>query len=797
MSKPLIIVESPTKAKTISKFLDGKYMVEASFGHVRDLPKNKLSIDVEHGFTPKYVIPPKAQEQVDKLKKLAKYAPEIILASDEDREGEAIAWHLAQALGLDESKPKGKVDESANKTDEVKVDTKRVKRIVFHEITKTAIDHALANPRSIDQNMVDAQQARRILDRLVGYELSPFLWRKIRYGLSAGRVQSVAVRLVVEREREIQAFVKQEYWSIEAKLSKLANVGAGFSRPESNGNTFIAKLSKLDNKTVGKMDISSEKDAKSIVQSLDGATYKVQDIQKKEVKRNPSPPFTTSTLQQEAARKLGYSAKQTMMLAQQLYEQGHITYMRTDSVNLSSSSLTQAQEVISTEFGKQYGLPQPRFFANKSKGAQEAHEAIRPTNLSLLPQNLKTSGADKGHRKLYDLIWKRTIASQMQQAVFDQTAVDILASVKEKGLQIQDNAVFRATGQVVKFDGFIRAYTEGKDDDEEDDNLDNKLPELTISDLLKLHELLPLQHFTEPPARYTDATLVKALEAHGIGRPSTYAPTLATIQERDYVTKEDKKYAPTEVGYLVNDMLVENFPEIVDINFTAKVEEDFDKIEEGKEEWEKVIRDFYKPFKSHLEEKEATVEKKVEVSDVTCQHCGEKMLIKFGRMGKFLACPDPESKITQPLPEEAAKIAELTEKTKGEKCPICGKDMEVKRGRFGYFLGCVDYPKCKGISKIWNKTGFKCPECLANDVRKDKPGDIVEKKGRGRGKPFYACTRWPDCEFIFNIKPETEEQVQEQHKLWLENKDKPRTSRSTGDKPKKTAKKSSKKTSKK
>ncbi len=782
MSKPLIIVESPTKAKTISKFLDGKYLVEASFGHVRDLPKNKLSIDVEHGFTPKYVIPPKAQEQVDKLKKLAQTAPEIILASDEDREGEAIAWHLVQALGLDESRPKSKKNSDGDKTDEVKVDARRVKRIVFHEITKTAIDHALANPRSIDQNMVDAQQARRILDRLVGYELSPFLWRKIRYGLSAGRVQSVAVRLVVEREREINAFLKEEYWSIEAKLSK-----------SDKGQIFTAKLSKIDEKTVGKLDIHSELDASAIVSSLNGATYKVIDVQKKEAKRNPSPPFTTSTLQQEAARKLGFSAKQTMMIAQQLYEQGHITYMRTDSVNLSNSSLLQAQEVISAEFGKQYGLPQPRYFANKSKGAQEAHEAIRPTNLSLLPQNFKTGSADKGHKKLYDLIWKRTIASQMQQAIFDQTAVDIEAKVKNSSEKIKNHATFRATGQVVKFDGFIRAYTEGKDEEGDEEGVDNKLPELIVAELLNLHELLPMQHFTEPPARYTDASLVKALEAHGIGRPSTYAPTLATIQERDYVTKEDKKYAPTEVGFLVNDMLVENFPEIVDINFTAKVEEDFDKIEEGQEEWEKVIQSFYTPFKAHLKEKEETVEKKVEVSNVTCQHCGEKMLIKFGRMGKFLACPDPESKITQPLPEEAAKIAELTEKTKGEKCPICNKDMEVKRGRFGYFLGCIDYPKCKGISKIWNKTGFKCPECT-NRLEAERSrsliespstssgqltsqkliGDIVEKKGRGRGKPFYACTRWPDCEFIFNIKPESEEQVKEQHKLWLENKSTPR-----------------------
>ncbi len=788
MSKPLIIVESPTKAKTISKFLGGAYDVEASFGHIRDLPKSKLSIDTEHDFEPKYVIPPKAKETVEKLKSLAKHAPEIILASDEDREGESIAWHLVQALDLEKEKREKRKEKSKgadadiSHTEAVEVDTNRVKRIVFHEITKHAIEEALAHPRQIDQHLVDAQQARRVLDRLVGYELSPFLWRKIRYGLSAGRVQSVAVRLVVEREREIQAFKSEEYWSIEAALSQLQSE-----------QTFVAKLTKIDGEAVGKMDIGSEQQAKKITDSLRGAAYAVTDIQKKEVKRNPAAPFTTSTLQQEAARKLGFSAKQTMMVAQQLYEHGHITYMRTDSLNLAQSALAQAQVVITSEFGKEYGLDAPRHYTNKSKGAQEAHEAIRPTDLSVLPADLKIGVPDKGHRKLYDLIWKRTIASQMQHAVFDQTAVDIEAT-QDKGHGTR--YTFRATGQVVKFDGFIRAYTEGKDEDETEEEIGDRLPELALAEPLTLHELSPLQHFTEPPARYTDATLVKALEAHGIGRPSTYAPTLATIQERDYVTKEDKKYAPTEVGYLVNDMLVANFPEIVDINFTAKVEADFDKIAEGETDWVPVIRDFYGPFKKHLVEKEATVEKQVETSTTPCPHCGKMMLIKFGRMGKFLACPDPESKVTMPLPEEAAKIAELTEKTKGEICPICSKAMEVKRGRFGYFLGCIDYPTCKGISKIWNKTGFKCPACLASDNRKDKPGDVVEKKGRGRGKPFYACTRWPDCEFITNIKPETEAQLDEQYTVWLDNKDKPKTpkkfTRKTAAK-KPTARKSTKK----
>lgn len=761
MAKQLIIVESPTKAKTISKFLGSEYEVEASFGHVRDLPKSKISIDVKNNFEPVYAIPPKAKEVVTKLKKMARAASSIILATDEDREGEAISWHLVEALGMKYNDPK-------------------LKRIVFHEITKGAIDHALQNPRAIDLNLVDAQQARRVLDRLVGYELSPFLWRKIRYGLSAGRVQSVAVRLVVEREREIQAFKAEEYWSIEAQLSK-----------QSGAPIFTAKLSKIDGKVVGKMGINNGTDAKKITGDLEGGTYKVIDITKKEVKRNPSPPFTTSTLQQEAARKLGFSAKQTMAVAQGLYENGFITYMRTDSLNLAQSALAQAREVVEQEFGKQYTLSEPRYYANKSKGAQEAHEAIRPTDLSLLPHNFKGS-SDRNAGRLYDLIWKRTVACQMQQAIFDQTGVDIAAG----SASAADKYTFRANGQVVKFDGFIRAYTEGTDEKNEDE-IEGVLPELAAEEILKLHELSPIQHFTEPPARYSDATLVKTLEAAGVGRPSTYAPTLSTIQERGYVTKEDKKYAPTDEGYLVTDMLVENFPEIVDINFTSKIEEDFDKIAEGELKWVPVIEDFYGPFKEHLAQKEKEVEKQIEVSTTPCPHCGEMMLIKYGRMGKFLACPQEGSKVTQPMPEEAAQIAALEEKTKDEKCPICDKPMNVRRGRFGFFLGCSDYPTCKGISKIYNKTGFKCPLCLDTEDRKAKPGDLVEKKGRGRGKPFYACTRWPDCTLILNKKPETEQEVSELYKAWKENPPTPKGEKGKKPARKTAAKKAVKKTTKK
>jgi len=728
----LVIVESPTKAKTISSFLGGNFKVLSSYGHVRDLPKSKLGIDTEHDFAPTYVIPIKAKNNVETLRKAAQKADEIILASDEDREGEAIAWHLTEAL-----KP-----EQAKKSKKRSALTIPTKRIVFHEITKSAIEEALQNPRNIDLNLVDAQQARRVLDRLVGYELSPFLWHKIRYGLSAGRVQSVALRLVVEREREIQNFKKEEYWTIEGTFSK-------------GKKTFLAKLSAIEGKTVGKMDIGNKKNAENIVSDLKGTQYYVADVSKKEIFKNPSPPFTTSTLQQEAARKLGFSAKQTMVVSQQLYENGHITYMRTDSLNLASSALAQTHEIIGKIFGKNYQLSSPRYFTNKSKNAQEAHEAVRPTNLSKTPETVGLK--DRSQIRLYSLIWKRTVACQMQPARIQQTSVDI---------NTQNNRyAFRATGQVILFDGFIKVYTESKDENGNGEEMEGILPELKINDGILAKEIVPIQHFTEPPARYTDATLVKTLESYGVGRPSTYAPTLSTIQERGYVEKIEKKYHPTEIGFMVNDMLVEHFPEIIDVNFTAHIEEELDEIAQGQMPWVNVCREFYEPFKKHLEAKELEVEKNIQVSETPCPHCGKLMFIKFGRMGKFLACPEG-AKVTLPMPEEAAKIKELEEKTKGERCPICGKPMKVKRGRFGYFLGCIDYPKCKGISRIWNKTGFKCPLCLDTPERKDNPGDIVEKRGRGRSKPFWACTRWPDCQFIINKKPETEKELTELYSQW-------------------------------
>ena len=714
----LLIVESPTKARTISRFLGSGYLVRSSFGHIRDLPKSSLGVDVEHNFKPKYVVPPKAKKVIAELKEAVSKSTSVILATDEDREGEAIAWHLSEVLGLGNNKSQ----------------TPKVKRIVFHEITKPAIEEALKNPRGIDMNLVDAQQARRVLDRLVGYELSPFLWKKIRPGLSAGRVQSVALRLVVEREREIQNFKSQEFWTIEADLAK----------KEGNGK-FHAKLIKIGDKELGKLDIKSEDEVQAIIKDLKGVDYKVANIVRKEALRYPSPPFTTSTLQQEAFRKLGMSAKQTMMVAQRLYETGLITYMRTDSVNLAESALAQARSVISKNFGKEYLPAQPRRYITKSKSAQEAHEAIRPTDLAKTPDLLKGE-VDSSGLKLYGLIWKRTLASQMQPAVFDQTTVDVLAG---------QNHTFRAIGQVMKFDGFIRAYTEGHDEGNGEE-IEGRLPELSVGEILELIKLQPFQRFTEPPPRYTDATLVKALESYGIGRPSTYAPILATIQERGYVERFEKRFKPTEIGFLVNDMLVENFPEIVDVKFTSRVEDELDDIAQGKTKWVPVVEDFYRPFKKRLLEKEASVEKFSEETDTTCPKCGKKMVIRLGRSGKFLACPDVNCKTTLPLPEEAAKIKELEEKTKDERCPLCGKKMKVRRSRFGYFLSCVDYPKCRGTLKILEKTGFKCPEC--------KVGDLVQRKARGR--IFFSCSRYPDCTFITSKKPANEAELEEIHKKW-------------------------------
>lgn len=709
----LIIVESPTKAKTISKFLGTGFKVESSFGHVRDLPVSKMGVDIEHDFHPEYIIPLKAKKNLTNLKKLAEKAAEVILASDEDREGEAIAWHLSEAL---------------------KLDAKKAKRIVFHEITKSAINEAMAHPRVIDQKLVDAQQARRILDRLVGYELSPFLWKKVARGLSAGRVQSVAVRLIVEREREIQAFKSEEYWSIIGDFSKIKDKTIKFS----------AELNKIDGKTMGKMFIKDQAQADGIIAELKGANYQVSKVEHKETKKNPPNPFTTSTLQQTANRFLGYSAKQTMMVAQKLYEQGYITYMRTDSLNLSTKFIGEANDYLVKELGKEYAIAGGRVFKTKSKNAQEAHEAIRPTEASNHPDSLQAK-LEPNQYKLYRLIWQRSLATQMPPALFAVSTVDIAA--------LNTPYAFRASGQVLRFDGYLKIYPESAKDQD--------LPSLEKDEKLKLEKLAGDQHFTAPPARYSDAGLVKELEKYGIGRPSTYAPTISTIIERNYVYRDDKKrLGPTDIAFVVIDLLVKHFPHIVDFKFTAEMENNLDEVAVGQKEWVPVIRDFYDPFHKNLEIKYEEVSKDnimpEEKSSEVCDKCGSPMIIKTGRYGKFLACSNyPTCKNIkstgaprpgfQTSPEAEAKMKELQEKHKGQVCDKCGAPMAVKTGKFGPFLACTGYPKCKNIKNISDGDMPKivCPLC--------GKGEIVKKFSR-RGV-FYACSAYPDCKNAYWDKP--------------------------------------------
>ncbi len=722
----LIIVESPTKAKTISKFLNHDYVVRSSFGHVRDLPKSKLGVDIENNFEPEYVSNPKSKKHIAELKAIALDADKIILASDEDREGEAISWHLAQILNLGKfgGKKKGKKD---------------YERIVFHEITKTAIEKALANPRQIDMHLVDAQQARRVLDRLVGYELSPLLWKKIRYGLSAGRVQSVAVRLIVEREEEINKFIPDEYWEIQALLQKIANK-----------EKFTAQLVKIGGETLPKLGIKTKEEAEKIKKELNTAEYKVSEIKKKEAARNPLPPFTTSTLQQASSNTFGYSAKQTMMIAQQLYEGmelgahgavGLITYMRTDSLNLSEDSLAAAKNYITEKFGANYAASEPRKFKNKSKGAQEAHEAIRPTDPTRNPESIKEF-LDPKQFKVYQLIWQRMIASQMAAAITDSTSVEVEAipgSRASKGSPASSKYTLRANGSIIKFEGFLKVYP-GKSDD-------IILPELMKNEKLNLVNTAAEQHFTQPPPRYNEASLIKALEEFGIGRPSTYAPTISTIEDRGYVEKIEKRFHPQEIGILVNKVLVEHFPQIVDIKFTAEMEESLDEIAENKRQWVPVIRDFYGPFKKNLIKKDKEINKKdltEEKSDEKCPECGSPMIIKLGRFGKFMACTNyPKCKTTKPMGEEKA----LKETFADEKCALCGAPMQVKFGRFGSFLGCSAYPECKNIKKIEKTIGMKCPKCGT--------GEIIEKKGKFK-RIFYGCNRYPACDYTSSKNPNQE-----------------------------------------
>ena len=697
-SSKLVIVESPAKARTVGKFLGRGFTVQASIGHIRDLPANRMGVDVEHDFSPRYVIPEKKKDVVRALRQDAKRASELFLATDPDREGEAISWHLEQALAR----------EMAGRP---------VHRVEFHEITRDAVDHAFANPRTVDMDRVDAQQARRILDRLVGYKLSPLLRDKMgRRGLSAGRVQSVAVRLVVEREREIQAFVPVEYWSIEAELAKRTG----------NAQSFRARLIKINGQDA---DLKTRDDTLKIVAELEKAAYVVTRVDQREKRRYPSPPFTTSTLQQEASKRLGFAARRTMAVAQSLYEGvdigdgqrvGLITYMRTDSTAIAPVAQAEARDVIAKKYGAEFLPPSPPIYKTRAKGAQEAHEAIRPTAAYREPAALKPF-LDRDQYRLYDLIWKRFIASQMAPAVLDVTSVDVTATV---------SYLFRATGSVIKFPGFLAVYEEAKEDgeppSEDEEGKGVRLPPLAVNEPLDLLKLIPEQHFTQPPPRYTEASLVKALEEYGIGRPSTYAPILTTIQARGYVTKNGKQLVPTELGFITNDALVANFDQYVDVGFTAQMEEQLDEVAEGKVKWVGMLRDFYGPFATSVERAQATmpsIEIKPEPTGQMCPDCGNPLVVKLGRFGKFIACSNyPACRHTEPILVRT-----------GAKCPKCGKDIVERRTKNKrIFYGCAGYkagdpnscdftawkrplaqpcPKCGGLLVEAGKNVAQCVKC--------------------------------------------------------------------------------------
>ena len=785
MDHKLVIVESPAKAKTIQKYLGAGYRVMASMGHVRDLPKSKIGIDIDNDFTPVYEISEGKDKLIAELKREIKTADAIYLATDHDREGEAIAWHILQAANIGKRKP--------------------VYRITFNEITKDAIQHAIRNPREIDANLVDAQQARRVLDRLVGYKISPILWAKVRRGLSAGRVQSVAVRMVVEREREIESFVPKEYWSIEADLSP-----AGLKKLGKH-DIFRAILHARNGKKLDKFAIPSKDAADAVLAALEGAIYLVGTVTRKDKRRSPAPPFITSTLQQEASRKLGFSSKRTMQVAQKLYEGvdiggkdgtvGLITYMRTDSTNVSVDAQTEARTLITELYGKEYVPAKPNIYKTKAKGAQEAHEAIRPTSVVRRPDQLKAAlGRDEF--RLYDLIWKRFMASQMAAAIFDSTSVDIGAGA---GIKTAAGApfTFRATGSVLKFNGFLAVYNVSLDEGDEDEDKEALLPPLNEGQALDLHDLFGEQHFTTPPPRYTEATLVKQMESEGIGRPSTYAPTISTIVAREYVELVEKKLMPTTLGRVVTDLLVEHFKDIVDYNFTSDMEQRLDDIAEGQRRWVPVLREFYDPFavRLHAAETEMRNVKREEIkTELPCPQCSTHLVIKWGRNGEFLACSRyPECSWTGDLERDGdggIHIASQPEIFGNTNCPECDNPMSLKKGRFGPFLACNNYPTCKGIRKVRAQgkdfvvipppkpTEEKCPKCNRPMVQKegkfgpflsctgypecrsivrltpnDAPtcpqcgeGKVVAKRARG-GRTFFSCTRYPDCTYASNALP--------------------------------------------
>lgn len=672
MADNVVIVESPAKAKTIGRFLGSRYRVLPSLGHVRDLPKSRVGIDLEHDFAPKYVIPKEKRPIIKQLKEAAKNARSIYLATDPDREGEAISWHIMEAAGID---------------------PKRVRRVVFHEITKEAIADAFKHWRAIDMQLVNAQQARRILDRLVGYELSPILWAKVRGGLSAGRVQSVAVRMIVERERLIEAFIPVEYWTLDVDLAKhVAPRKVG--KTDQFRATFVGRFGEKE-----KLELPNDETASAVAAVLQRATYTIAEVRERKTTRQPAPPFTTSTLQQDSFRKLRFTAKRTMAVAQQLYEGlpigkegtvGLITYMRTDSVTVATSAQDEVRQFIKDRYGESYVPAQPRQFTKKQKNAQEAHEAIRPTSSVRTPESLKAHLSSEQFR-LYDLIWKRFVASQMNAAEFDQTSVDVRAATDQTAY------LLRATGSVLRFDGFLAVYAEGKDDDSDDDK-DRRLPSLTAGESVDFLQLLKERHETQPPPRFTEATLVKALEERGIGRPSTYAETISKIQERDYVKRENRQLMPTELGNLVTDLLVEHFPRELNEDFTARMEEELDAIANGEREWVPSLGEFWGPFSISL----ATAKEKM-----------------------------PKVKVEDEQTDEV--------------CDLCGRPMVIKMSRFGKFLACSGFPECSGKKSIQKKVGVTCPKCAQ--------GDLVERRTRARGRVFYGCNRYPECDFTSWNRP--------------------------------------------
>ena len=773
MSKNLVIVESPAKAKTIGKYLGSQFVVKASLGHIKDLPKKDLAVAVDSDFSPDYQIIEGKKKLITELKAAAKKADAIYLAADPDREGEAICWHLKEEL-------------------ESKNSTSPIYRVMFNEITKNAIQKAFEVPMAVNIHLVEAQQARRVLDRLVGYKISPLLWDKVRRGLSAGRVQTVALRLVVDRERLIRAFEKKEYWTIDVQLTA--------KKPPVLKVHFV----KRDEQA---LEIANEETAQGIVGALESAEYTVASVANREKKRNPVAPFITSTLQQEASRKLRFSVKRTMMLAQKLYEGvelagegavGLITYMRTDSTRISNDAVAEVRQLISERYGPQYLPATPNAYKGK-KDAQDAHEAIRPTSAMRTPESLEKHLAED-ELKLYRLIWMRFVACQMNPAVFDQTTIEVTA----RG---NDGAAyrFRATGSVPKFDGFLAVYEEGKDaKDEEDEELKSRLPAVAEGEILKFRSIEPEQHFTEPPPRFNEATLVKELEANGVGRPSTYASILSTIQEREYVNKEGGKFVPTELGMVVTDLLVESFDDLFEVKYTARMEEELDEIEDGKIDWRVAMQDFYQRLKQDLEhaERNMTDIKRMErPTDLLCDKCGRPMVIRWGRNGSFIACTgyndkdpvtgDPLCKNTRELTVDLPDVdtADLGEQDAEEYCENCGRSMVLKKGRFGQFYACSGYPDCKTTKQLGGAQKKpdvpleeKCPSCGNNLVLKSgrfgeftacsnyptckyvkqktigikcprcSEGEVVERRSK-RGKTFYGCNRYPDCDFVAWGKP--------------------------------------------